>query len=134
MEPVNPVEKLFLREDNRYGCAETAYLVIRSWLRPDSSDDSSAAMALNGGVAYSGGICGAVTGAAMAVGEAMGRKFSDHGMAKKAAREIVMILMEQFQQEFGSVDCRTLCGYDFLKLGEHEKFLEEGRWKRDCLR
>ena len=34
----------------------------------DAPTDASAAMAFNGGIAYSGGPCGAITGAAMAVG------------------------------------------------------------------
>ena len=59
---------LFLRDDNTYGCAEVALVALQEhWSLPDAAD-SSAAMALNGGVAYSGATCGAITGAAMAVG------------------------------------------------------------------
>ena len=126
--------ELFLREDNMYGCAETAYLALHALLEQDLPVDSSIAMALNGGVAYSGGICGAVSGAAMAVGEFIGRQIPDHSRAKNISRAIIMELMEHFRQEFGSVDCRVLCGYDFLTPGEHDKFIDEGRWKKDCLR
>ena len=40
--------------------------------------DPSAAMTLNGGVAYSGGVCGAISGASLAVGLLASRRFKSH--------------------------------------------------------
>ena len=48
--------------------------------------DAAAAMALNGGVAYSGGVCGAISGAALAVGILAERRIDDHRGAKRVAR------------------------------------------------
>lgn len=125
---------LFLTDDNVHGCAETSYIVLkRAYGLPDP-DDSSAAMALNGGVAYAGGVCGAISGTALAVGQLAGRRISDHREAKTAAREIVMDLMDRFQEEFGSTTCRGLLGLDLRRPGEHDRFIESGIWRTNCMR
>jgi hypothetical protein len=58
----------FLDDRNQFGCAETTFIVLKGAYGLDDPMDAAAAMALNGGVAYSGGACGAITGAALAVG------------------------------------------------------------------
>ena len=45
-------------------------MVLKAAYGLDDPMDPAAAVALNGGVAYSGGLCGAITGAALAVGMA----------------------------------------------------------------
>jgi hypothetical protein len=75
---------------------------IGSSLLPDQ-DNSGVAMALNGGLAYSGGICGALSGAALAIREERKRAHpNDHAGAKRAARETVRFLLDRFHREFGS--------------------------------
>jgi C_GCAxxG_C_C family probable redox protein len=124
---------LFLTEGNDYGCAETSYIVLkRAYGLPDP-EDASAAMALNGGVAYAGGICGAISGAALAVGQLAGRRVSDHRDAKTAAREVVMELMDRFEEQFGETTCRGLLGLDLRKPGEHDRFIESGIWRTNCM-
>ncbi|MEI7745840.1 MAG: C-GCAxxG-C-C family protein, partial [Chloroflexota bacterium] len=73
---------LFLDESSGRGCAETAFMVLKeAWGLPDPTL-SDAAMALNGGIAYRGGPCGAITGAALALGVLAGSRFDDHREAK----------------------------------------------------
>lgn len=124
---------LFLQDDNAHGCAETSYIVLKRAYGLPEADDSSAAMALNGGVAYAGGVCGAISGAALAVGQLAGRRLADHGEAKSAAREIVMDLMDRFQEEFGDTTCRGLLGLDLRQPGEHDRFIESGIWRTNCM-
>lgn len=125
---------LFLDDANTYGCAETIFVTLKeAWGLPDAVD-SSAAMALNGGVAYSGGPCGAVTGAALAVGQLAGRRVPDHVAAKRAAREAVASLMDAFTAEFGATDCRTLTGLDLRTEDGHRAFIESGVWRETCMR
>ena len=64
------------------------------------AEDSSAAMRLNGGVAYSGATCGAVTGAAMAVGLLAGSRIPNHRRAKTTARLLVAGTLDAFVAEF----------------------------------
>jgi len=127
------VEKLFLREDNLYGCAETALLALKICFGLPEPENSNPAMALNGGVGYSGGICGALSGAAMALGELAGLRLPDHQKAKRAARLLLIDTMTAFSGRFGSPDCRNLVPYDLSVPSEHDRFLREGLWKTTCL-
>ena len=91
-------------------------------------------MALNGGIAYSGGACGAITGAALAVGMLAERRIDDHRAAKRVARELVAGLMDDFLAEHGALDCRDLIGYDLRAPGQHDAFIAAGAWRERCMR
>jgi len=101
---------------------------------PEDPMDSAAAVALNGGVAYSGGLCGAITGAALAVGMLAERRIADHVAAKRVARELVAETLDAFRDEHGAVDCRDLIGYDLRTPGGHDAFLASGAWRDGCMR
>jgi C_GCAxxG_C_C family probable redox protein len=124
--------ELFLRDDNVYGCAETTLVALQEHFGFPDAGDSSAAMALNGGVAYSGGPCGAITGAALALGRLAGQRVADHNEAKRVARRLTRDLMVAFEQEFGATGCRELTGYDLL--ADHDAFLAGDVWRTACMR
>jgi C_GCAxxG_C_C family probable redox protein len=132
-DAVAQARELYLTEENEHGCAETTYIVLKRAFDLPDADDSSAAMALNGGVAYGGGICGAISGAALAVGQLAGRGIADHNEAKTAARELIMGLMDRFEAEFGSTTCRGLLGIGLREPGEHDRFIESGIWQTSCM-
>jgi C_GCAxxG_C_C family probable redox protein len=96
--------------------------------------DSSTAMALNGGIAYSGGTCGAVTGAALAVGMLAERRLPSHRAAKRAARLVTSDLLAAFEAEFGTSTCRELIGADLRTEAGHRAFIESGVWRDRCMR
>lgn len=126
--------ELFLDDANTHGCAETAFVVLQEHFTLSDAGDSSAAMALNGGIAYSGGMCGAITGAALAAGRQAGRLIPDHSRAKSEARRVTQALIADFAGEFGAAGCRELSGYDFMEPGRHDAFIESGVWRDACLR
>ena len=123
---------LFLREENTYGCAEVSLITLQEHLAGGDAVDSSPAMALNGGVAYSGATCGAITGTALAVGRLAGSRVADHREAKRVARTVVQRLMEEFSAEFGATNCRDLTGFDLL--ADHDAFIDSGVWRDGCMR
>lgn len=137
-EPVNtPVELvrgLFLRDDNFYGCAETSLVALQKIYGLPDADDSSAAMVLNGGVAYSGGICGAISGSAMAVGRLAEQRIGDHTEAKHTARKLIQRLIADFDAEFGSHNCSGLIDYDISTQQGHDEFIDSGVWRTTCMR
>ncbi|MGM0432467.1 MAG: C-GCAxxG-C-C family protein [Spirochaetota bacterium] len=124
----------FLRDDTRYGCAESAFIALKSIYELPEPDVSSEAMAFNGGIAYSGGMCGALTGAAMALGLLAEQRCSDHKRAKKLAREALLKVRSEFHSEFGSDQCSDLISYDISIPSEHDRFIESGEWKSSCMR
>jgi C_GCAxxG_C_C family probable redox protein len=128
------VRELFLDDTNTYGCAETALVVLQEHFGLAGAEDSSAAMALNGGIAYTGGMCGAITGAALAAGRQAGRLIPDHAEAKREARRVTQELIAAFASAFGASGCRELSGYDFTQPGQHHDFIASGVWRDACLR
>lgn len=125
---------LFLRDDNYYGCAESTLVALQTLYGLPDSEDSSTAIALNGGIAYSGGVCGAVVGVAMAVGKLADLRTSDHSEAKRVARALTQQLMDEFRAEFSSTDCRDLIDYELSIPSEHDAFIESGVWRDTCMR
>ncbi len=122
----------YLDDAHPYGCAETTFMTLKGVYGLDDPADPAAAIALNGGIGYSGGPCGAVTGAALAVGLLAERRIADHKKAKLVARELVHGTMEAFSREHGAIDCRQLIGYDLRAPGEHDAFIESGLWREAC--
>jgi len=116
-----------------HGCAETTFIVLKRAFRLDDPDDASAAMALNGGIAYAGGTCGAISGAALALGLLSARRIGDHKEAKRVARELTAQLMDDFAREHGSLDCRDLIGRDLRAPGAHAAFLRSRAWRDRCM-
>jgi C_GCAxxG_C_C family probable redox protein len=132
-EAVARARSIYLDDAHPYGCAETVFVVLKEAFGLPESDDSSAAMVLNGGVAYSGGVCGAITGGSLAVGLLAARTQPDHSLAKRTAREAVARLMDEFQTEYGAVDCRALIGRDIRTPQQHQDFLDSGIWRQSCM-
>lgn len=126
--------ELYLDDANDHGCAETAFVVLKEAFGLPDAADSSAAMALNGGVAYSGATCGAVTGAAMALGQLSATRIGDHHEAKRAARELTAELLVAFEADFGATTCRALTGVDLRTEAGHRAFIESGVWRDGCMR
>jgi C_GCAxxG_C_C family probable redox protein len=122
----------YIDDAHPYGCAETTFMTLKGIYGLEDPTDPSAAMAFNGGIAYSGGPCGAITGAALAVGMLAEQRIDDHRKAKLVARELVHGAMEAFRAEYGAVHCRELIGYDLRAPGQHEVFLESGLWRERC--
>lgn len=125
---------LFLDETHAHGCAESTLVALAAAYELPGAHDSSAAMALNGGIAYSGATCGAITGVAMAVGRLAAARIPDHAVAKRVARELTRDLIEAFEVEFGATSCRTLTGVDLSTAAGHQAFLDAGTWRDGCRR
>jgi C_GCAxxG_C_C family probable redox protein len=132
-EAVKLARRYFLDERNVYGCAETTFIVLKQAFGLDDPTDSSPAMALNGGIAYSGGACGAISGTALAVGMLAERRVDDHRTAKRIARRIVLRLMDEFRAEHGAIDCRELIPFDLRAPGGHDAFIASGIWRERCM-
>jgi len=123
----------FLRPENTFGCAESTYATLKNVYELPDAEDTTAAMVLNGGIAYSGGMCGAISGAAMAVGQLAGRRLGDHNAAKRFARRMIVSVLEEFRAEFGSHQCSQLIDFDISIPEEHDRFIESGVWRTVCM-
>jgi len=60
-KPNQRVRELFLEDEGLHGCAETSLVALQEHYGLPNAGDSSPALVLNGGIAYSGSTCGALT-------------------------------------------------------------------------
>lgn len=133
-EAIEKARSYFLTEDNIYGCAETTFVVLQEIFDLPNATDSSPAMVLNGGVAWRGRICGAISGAAMAVGRLAEQRVAGHKNAKRIARRVIDRFIDEFQAAQGCVDCHDLIGRDIHADEQHTEFIESGIWRDVCMR
>lgn len=70
------------------------------------------ACAFGGGIARTGGTCGAVSGALMAIGLAHGRTRLEDDAARERTYDLARALLDGFRGEHGSDVCRELLGVD----------------------
>ena len=81
------------------------------------------ALGFGGGVGLQGHVCGAVSGAVLAVSVAMLKKTPDYGARKMATFEAAGRVCEELEKRWGSVECSQLCKLDLTKPEGLQKLL-----------
>lgn len=132
-EAIAKARRYFLSEDHIYGCAETAFIVLQEAFGFPCSNDSSPAIAFNGGFAWTGGMCGAITGSAIAVGQLTASRIEDHRNAKRFTRLIFLRLLDELVAEKRPINCRDIIGRDIRTEEQHRAFIESGIWRDICV-
>ncbi len=84
-----------------------------------------------GGIARSGGMCGAVSGAIMALNVVLGR--DEHDGDREEDYAAVRKLLDAFPEAFGSINCRDPLGCD-LGTPEGQVFYKKSKLSRECRR
>ncbi len=90
--------------------------------------------AFGGGMARSGGTCGAVSGAVMAIGLEHGRISADDLEAKSRCYDVGEEYLKRFRAREGATACRDLLGYDLSKPEDARQAREEGLFSSLCPR
>ncbi len=129
---VDPVAKRSreLFESGLY-CAESIVLAMAESRGIESALLPRIATGFCGGVADTGGMCGALSGAIMGIGLAVGRSTPDE--STDSAYRLTRQLLAEFEKEFGSINCRQLTGCDLGTRAGQRAFLE-GRVYERCQR
>ena len=84
------------------------------------------AAAFGGGLARSGGPCGAMSGALMVIGLQHGMVSADAPQAKEHTYKIAQEFVERFRSANGAVDCRELLGHD-MSTPEGRQAIKAGK-------
>jgi C_GCAxxG_C_C family probable redox protein len=120
--------ELFLSEG--YNCAESVLLANMDALGVEGNWFPRVASGFGGGVARTGQVCGAITGALMAIGWARGRDLPDEpqdDIYGKCAG-----LVGEFTSEYGTTSCRMLLDLDISDPEDRKRAKEEGIFERQC--
>ena len=89
------------------------------------------ATAFGGGIGGSGSVCGAVSGAVMAIGLRHGRRAATERDARAYA--LTQELHRQFKAEMGSTECRELTGMDLSSRDGAQEFRNSDVPQRVCM-
>ncbi|MFX1379499.1 MAG: C-GCAxxG-C-C family protein [Promethearchaeota archaeon] len=119
-------------------CAELTFTSVLQILDLDDDIFHNAVIPLAGGFGgYKSkngwqGACGAVCGGCCAIGVIMGgqERMQNELMLKvylKAAQ-----FVSEFEEEYGSVVCSELCGYDFSQPEAMTGYRNSGTWGKKC--
>ncbi len=96
------------------------YLGIRDSVLPQL------ASGFGGGVGHKGSLCGALTGAVMAVGMKMGRTDPKDRRTLMKVYDMCQNIWDQFEREFGNVNCFSIIGVHLDNEEERQKWLAAG--------
>lgn len=103
-----------------YYCAESVLLAVAEQLGIESGVLPKIATGFCSGAGRTSGMCGAVSGAIMAIGLKLGR--NNPGDSAEPCYAAVKKLVDAFEKEFGSVNCRTLIECDLATPEGQNKF------------
>jgi len=98
--------------DQGFSCSQAVAAAFAAEFGLDAATLLRVAALFGGGVARSGGTCGAVSGALMVLGLKYGAVQPDPA-AKERAYEHSREFLARFRARNGAVDCRDLLGHDF---------------------
>lgn len=111
-------------------CAESAVNALARGQGIDSDLLPRIATAFCGGMARTCGPCGALTGALMGIGLALGRNAADGSV--QPSYTAAQRLIRAFEEKFGARDCHVLLGCD-LGTPEGQALFREQNLSRRCL-
>ncbi|MCE5329832.1 C-GCAxxG-C-C family protein [bacterium] len=115
-----------------FNCAESVLLAIAKELKIRSASVPKVATGFGAGVGKHGDICGALSGAVMAMGIVEGRTNPKDQESKTKIYAKTAILMEEFKKEFGYITCRDLTGCDLLTKEGQDKFSDHKIHEQIC--
>ena len=111
-------------------CAESVVLAVAEGKGLHSDLIPRMATGFCSGLARTCGMCGAVTGAIMAISLFHGRNSGEDSVDPAYTR--VRKLLEHFEKEFGSINCRELTGCD-LGTEEGQEYFKENEISKKCV-
>jgi C_GCAxxG_C_C family probable redox protein len=111
-------------------CAESVLTAAMENLGVTGSWFPRVATGFGSGIARTGEVCGAVTGAILAAGWVMGR--DDASGSPDAIYALGSALIEDFVDRFGSTSCKKLIGVDLSDEYERNMARETGLFVKCC--
>ena len=130
MDQLERVLQLF---HENYNCAQSVFAACAEDEGLGEAERLALASAFGGGMAGQGEVCGALTGALMALGAARGKELAaDPVGARKALYEQARQITQSFRLAHGSILCRELTGCSLDTEEGHHAFQERDLRKNLC--
>jgi C_GCAxxG_C_C family probable redox protein len=105
---------------NNFNCSQSVFTVFGTETGMPEDECLKVACAFGGGMGRQQYICGAVTGALMALGLKYGKGSNDQEDKKKHTYTLAAEFLEEFKRIHGSLNCRELL--DDLNMNDSEDY------------
>lgn len=112
-----------------YNCSQSVLVAFASSAGLEKKTALRLASPFGGGLARRGEVCGALTGALMALGLLRG---TDTPASKDEIYRLSQQFMHRFEAEQGSILCRDLIGCDISTLSGHQAAADKGVFRSIC--
>jgi C_GCAxxG_C_C family probable redox protein len=109
--------------DGGFNCAESTLVALAIHFGKTAPNVPSIATAFGGGMARTRNVCGAVSGALMALGLLCGRSHSSDD--KDRCYALASELIQAVQSHCGSINCFDLTGLDFTQPDHQQAYKEK---------
>lgn len=128
-DPIRKARDIFL---GNYNCAQAVFRVVLEEKGLCFNQAPIVAAGFGGGISRRGEMCGALTGAIMAIGVLHDQKYNEPGEHRKYTYESVGELIEKFKAINKSPICNDLVGFDVRDPVARQKGNDEGVFKTIC--
>jgi C_GCAxxG_C_C family probable redox protein len=125
----NPIQTAHDRFTQGFNCSQAVFSAYASQLGIDDETALKLASPFGGGVAHQGDVCGAVSGALMALGLGRGSATVDQ---KDETYRLAEDFIQRFQERNGSILCRELIGHDISTPAGLQNARDEKVFKTTC--
>ena len=132
MKKEEVVKKAVSRFREGYLCSESILLTFAEACGIRCEQIPKIATGFGGGIGRAGSVCGALTGAVMALGLKYGRKTLNETEACEICLKKSLEFYKKFEEEFGSVFCRDLTQCDLTTTEGRRKFKEQQIKETKC--
>ena len=133
MPPENPyaaeAERLFR---SGFSCSQAVLAAFGPDLGLDLDLALRIAQPFGGGLAQTGRMCGAASGASLVIGLKYGRTKPEDIQAKEKTYDLVRLFLAEFLEAHGELDCPNLLGYDLSVPDEMKSAEDEGLFETLC--
>lgn len=113
-------------------CSQSVFSVFTEEYGLEPKLGRKIATALGGGVGRTGNMCGAVSGAILAIGLIYGMDNPGDTETKEKTYQMTQEFVKTFTERYGSVSCPTLLGYHLGIPSEREEAGKKGAIKEIC--
>jgi C_GCAxxG_C_C family probable redox protein len=115
-----------------FSCSQSVVSSFSEDLGLDQETARKISCGFGAGMARSGNICGAVTGAIMVIGMKYGKGTAGDDAAKERTYALVQDFLKQFKAKNGSISCTELLGYDLQVPIQRKQAHESGTVAAKC--
>ncbi len=127
--PIKKAREIFLGD---YNCTQAVFRTILEEKGLYFNQAPIVAAGFGGGISRRGEMCGALTGAIMAIGVLQGQKYNEPGEHRKYTYKSTGELIEKFKAIHKSPICNDLVGFDVRDSVARQKGNDEGVFKTIC--